>query len=274
MKEVNKQYIRKIIQEYLKDNDLKCIFLYRLKQIPFEEQEQLFLNEIQILLPHTMSSPLFRKRVGLNECENISLPLNKVKQTILKQYNFKDWQFIIRTFENNVDIAILIPNTDTYIKELINDMNVMGYFCSLTQNITYNGLTYKAMRFEPLYQPNIRDKEIDDNILYHLTPISNVENIKRVGLLPLSKNKYFNYPNRIYFLKSNITVREIRELARGFQNTTEVEDDYVLLVIDLTKIPNNVSFHNDPSLANAVYTYDKVPSTAIVNILELHINKQ
>lgn len=271
MKGVNKQYIRKIVEEYIKDIDLKPIFVNRLKHIPFEEQEQLFLNEIHILLPHTMSSPFFKKHIGLNESENISLPLDKVKQIISKQYNFKDWQFLIRTFENNVDIAILIPNTDTYIKQLIKDMEVMGYFCSLTQNITYNGLTYKAMRFEPLYQPNIREKEIGDNTLYHLTPISNVENIKKVGLLPLSKNKYFNYPNRIYFLKSNISVKEIRELAKGFRNTTEVEDDYVLLVIDLNKVPNNVSFHNDPLLDNAVYTYDKVPSTSIVNIIELHI---
>lgn len=44
MKGVNKQYIRKIVEKYIKDIDLKPIFVNRLKHIPFEEQEQLFFK--------------------------------------------------------------------------------------------------------------------------------------------------------------------------------------------------------------------------------------
>lgn len=278
MKGLLKRYIKQIIKEGINEvydeNDLKSTFLKRLCNIPFEEQEKLFLAEMCILLPYSTYSPLFNNRIGINETkEKLSLPLKEVKQAIIQQYGFKDWQFIIRTFENNVDIAILVPNTDTYIKQLISDMKIMGYFCSLKVNISYNGLTYKAMRFEPLYQPNIREQEIGDNTLYHLTPMTNIESIRSHSLIPLSQNKYFNYPNRIYFLKTTISAKHIRDIAKKFRNAKGTDEDYVLLIIDLNKVPNNVSFHNDPLFDNAVYTYDKVPSTAIVNIIELKINK-
>lgn len=269
-----KKYIRKVVEkrlfEKLNEDGIKTIFLKRLEKIPLEKQEELFLHEIHILSPYSIHSPLFNKQI--NE-EKLSLPLDKVKEIIKKEYNFNDWQFLIRTLENNVDIAILIPNTQTYIDKLTEDMTTLGYFCSFMQNITYNGFTYKAMRFEPLYQPNIREKEIGDNVLYHITPLRNVENIKKEGLKPLSNNKYFNYPNRVYFLKSNNTAKEIREIARGFHKSNEDDEDYVLIVIDLNRVPVNVAFHNDPSLANAVYTYDRIPSSSIVNVIELHINQ-
>lgn len=276
--EVLKEYIEKVIRNYLNEkynaNDLKTIFIKRLALIPFEEQEKLFINEMHILPPYSMSSPLFYNRmVGLNENKNFSLPLYKVKETIIKQYHFNEWQFVISTAENNVEIAILIPNTDLYVNKLEEDMETMGYFCSLKQIIQYNGLTYKAMRFEPLYQSDVRQEKIGDNILYHITPFSNIEAIKKNGLIPSSNNKYFNYPNRVYFLLSNNSIREIREIAKGFRNSSGTEDDYGLIVIDLNKVPTNVSFHDDPNLENAVYTYDKIPANAIVNIIELHVNK-
>lgn len=265
-----RQLVEKCVRETLDKDKLKSIFLQRLQNIPFEEQEKLFLNEMYIFIPYSMSSPLFEWNKRINEDEKLSLPLDTVKDAIIKQYHFKEWQFVIQTMENKVDIAIIIPNTDTYIERLTDDMHSMGYFCSLSENITSNGLTYKVMRFEPLYQTNIREKELGDS-LYHLTPSSNVDSIKRNGLIPMSNNKYFNYPNRVYFLKNNIGIGEIRRLAKGFRNSTQSQEDYSLIVVDVNKIPNNVSFHDDPNLENSVYTYDKISASSIVNVIDLHI---
>lgn len=264
------QLVEKCVKETLDEYTLKNIFLQHLQNIQFEEQESLFLKEIYILFPYSMSSPLFEWNKRINEDDKLSLPLDVVKDAIIKQYNFNEWQFLIQTMENKVDIAIILPNTDTYIKRLTDDMHSMGYFCSLMEDIKSKGLTYKVMRFEPLYQTNIREKELGDS-LYHLTPSLNVDSIKCNGLTPMSNNKYFNYPNRVYFLKNNIGVSEIRRLTKGFRNSTQSQEDYSLLVVDVNRIPNNVSFHNDPNLENAVYTYDKVPASSIVNVISLNI---
>lgn len=108
------RFVEKCIKETLDKNTLKNIFLQRLQNIQFEEQESLFLKEIYILFPYSMSSPLFEWNKRINEDDKLSLPLDVVKDAIIKQYNFNEWQFVIQTMENKVDIAVIIPNTDIY----------------------------------------------------------------------------------------------------------------------------------------------------------------
>lgn len=109
-------------------------------------------------------------------------------------------------------------------------------------------------------------------ILYHITPTKNIELIKEKGFIPCCLNKEFFYPDRVYFFTDNFNITELRNIAKGLRNSSDNKDEnYSLIVINLLTIPKNVSFHYDPHFENAIYTYDKIPSNSIANILDLKI---
>ena len=271
-----KHIVKESIQEYIENNQRSNIGDYFKEILSHLSDDELndmfnigFIKETHIYSPF---HPFYKGKGGLHEDLGTSLPLEEVKKEISNKYGLKDYQFRIENACNNVNIAILIPKLDGVVSDMITDMNKLGYFSSKSETIQDRGYTFIVMQFEPLYQEDIRNEISKDGMLYHITPTRNIEGIKANGLIPNSLNTIFDYPDRIYFLISGYNVRELRMFAKGLRdNSSNKNEPYSLVILNLYKVPRNVSFHYDPNFANAVYTYDKVPSSAIVNIIDLKI---
>lgn len=96
-------------------------------------------------------------------------------------------------------------------------------------------------------------------------------------LVPKSNNAMFLFPDRIYCMKGdNLTYLQKTQLKaiQDKRNSTEPHLrnpndrlEYVLLKIDLTKVPDDVRLYNNPAAPRAVFCYDNIPASAIVEII-------
>lgn len=268
-----KNIIMESIKEYVNKNDLTISLINKLNMMPKETLDEMFVRQqIFRFQPIGFGSPLFLShRLNINENVNESVPLETVRKEILYSYNLQPWQFEIRKHENNIKVGIVIPAIEEFPEKIEKDMKTMGYFKSKEEIYVLNNRKYNIMQFEPLFQPNVRDNGKIDGVLMHVTPSSNIDNIKKYGLIPSSKNTEFYYPNRVYFLLNGFTISEIRRIAKGLKLTSGSKDDYSLLIINMFKIPNEVELHYDPNMPNSVYTEKTVPSSAIEKIIPLKI---
>ncbi len=107
--------------------------------------------------------------------------------------------------------------------------------------------------------------------LYHITTLSNIENIKPHGLVPSSKNSEFNYENRVYLFnnapmsmvldygieKANAENADRLALlkinSKKLRSSNEWKNDSMLFFLD-SKYPNV-----DDSLPDAIFTKDRIP---------------
>lgn len=93
--------------------------------------------------------------------------------------------------------------------------------------------------------------------LYHITPARNFRSIEKKGLIPRSYNKRSDYPDRVYFLKTD-NAAEYESLAKS--SNPDIHE-WSLLEIDISREPvtgRRYRFYNDPFMNNAVFTYDNI----------------
>lgn len=85
----------------------------------------------------------------------------------------------------------------------------------------------------------------------------------------------FFYPDRIFFMVGDKLNANQLDALKDIQNTrntnidlySNIEDkEYVLLTIDISKLPNDIKFYCDPLAFGAIFTYDNIPPNAIINI--------
>ena len=191
-------------------------------------------------------------------------PLEKVKKWVTKAYHLKDWQFRIESGENNIEVALIIADIGNNEERVVKAMEYLGYFVSTSQKISQNGQDWLYIKFEPKFQDDV-SFEIKQKYkeLYHLTPQSNLENIAKYGLVPSSKNALYNYPDRIFLITDDIPTSEIKSLRMTLMLTNKnidlKNDKYVLLVINLQKLPKNIKFYYDTNYQYGVFTDSIIP---------------
>lgn len=119
--------------------------------------------------------------------------------------------------------------------------------------------------FKFIFEPKFSDKEFELNkckdikFLYHITKKTRVKKILTGGLNPKSSNTMFAYPDRIY-LGIDPTMLE-KELLPKFDGYGV--EEYSMLKIDISKIPNNVKFNIDPNYPDGIFTNGNIPPNAI-----------
>ena len=95
------------------------------------------------------------------------------------------------------------------------------------------------------------------NTFYHVTDIKNTEDIMSNGLYPrTSKNKLFNYPERIYMANDIKTAYIINNL---FKNP-RAKQDYGkegTVVLELN-LPDHIKTYRDPKAPNSSYTLEPI----------------
>ena len=124
-------------------------------------------------------------------------------------------------------------------------------------------MCWKMIKFEPYAQKDITTQAKRYGVIYHLTPESCVENILSNGLIPKSENKSFSYPPRVYVLSGNLDFRDASIMAKKLSEANGVKEDYVLLSIDVNKLPKGLNFFGDINYPIGYWTEQAIPPSAI-----------
>lgn len=79
-------------------------------------------------------------------------------------------------------------------------------------------------------------------------------------------NKFFAYPEHTYCFIEKTSPEEIYNLK---QQLKQNEEEYCLLVLDVSRISETVCFHLDPNYKYGIYTKDNIPPTAIIEAYKM-----
>lgn len=148
------------------------------------------------------------------------------------------------------------------------DMEKLGYFYAKGAGIKLQGRNYLRLQFEPRFQPDISNQIRYEGVLFHLTPAKNLPSILKNGLMPSARNTIFSYPDRIFFLRGTVNIKEIIMLARNLVQS----EVCAIITIDARNLPNTIKFHIDPNLDDyGVFTEQPVSSQYFAGITKVNL---
>lgn len=186
--------------------------------------------------------------------------LSMVKE--LQKIDIENRGVVILKFENPIS-----EKTALFILKLINNI---GYFpAGILRGGGYSKYEFKNLvdnkyGFWLCIEPKYDQMITITKDLYHVTPNSKLEKIKRIGLTPKSMSKLSNHPDRIYLAVNELGADFIRE------QLAQYNEDLVTLKIDIEKVQYH-KFMKDPNYALGVYTYQNIQPDAI-EVVEIKNN--
>ena len=155
-----------------------------------------------------------------------------------------------------IPITVLVyKNTESSdIDRLKQSLKVTGWYIAGRGGSRYRELDKIVL--EPKYSVNVTDMIYKSGkMLYHVTPAKNFRHISGKGLIPRSYNKRSDYPDRIYFRMRPDENFVYDNMARELDPHI---NEWALLEIDLSQVPDRrYSFYRDPD-SEGVYTYDNI----------------
>ena len=197
-------------------------------------------------------------------------PIEKSREYLINLYDFDENQVEIFN-DNGVDkLRIIIPNNTNIITKVKKAMDLCGYFSSVEKEYPYID-KWVYLNFEPKNQDDVNECVRKMKVIYHVTQEKNVDKIIKIGLTPRFKNPLFSYPERVYLFVEETPPEEIYSLTKQLKNIKNDETKHSLLILDVTRIPNNVNFYLDPNYGYGLYTKDNIPPTAIKEVFEMII---
>lgn len=222
----------------------------------------------------------------LNETLLHSVSVEKVKEYIKDYFKLNDDNFHISNVKNVSVLNVYVYLTQINVEMLEKAMNYLGWFLSYPK-INYilqmkemykNGKidnVYLTLQFEPKHQNNITDIiKKQEKTLIHITPSYYIGKIKKIGFSPRTKNKKFDYPNRVYFLRGSVDDNEILKFAEILNYNNENPTNYgkyAVITIDVNKLSDTIELFYDPNFDVGVYTCDNIPPNVISNIREIQL---
>ena len=79
------------------------------------------------------------------------------------------------------------------------------------------------------------------------------------------------YPDRIYCMRGDNLTKEQLGILKNVQTVrnhsvqnNNKQNEYVLLTIDVKKLPETIKMYIDPMSPNAILTHDNIPPTSII----------
>lgn len=251
-----------------------------LSDVPKKSLDKQF-KKFKFIHINSFSSLLLKenKEKRLNEGIKFTYDIDNTCKEITKRYNLEDWQFNIIIAENDIKVALIIPNISNNKDIIISDMESLGYYVSDSwkeRGDENDNNIYTIIRFDPRFPDNINNQVKNMGIIYHLTPEYNLESIKKSGFIPQNNNKKFKYPPRIHFLKGNINEKNIKSI--GQQLCDENDDirnngEYILFTLDVDRIPNDVNFIGDSCYEYGICTEDVIPYDCVISKRNLKFKK-
>ena len=213
-------------------------------------------------------NPISIKKQNLNEGLIRTYPIETSIKYVTKLYDLDESQIEVIN-DNGVDkIRIIVPNKEIFTKKIKKTLDLCGYFCSVHKDYPYID-NWCYMNFEPKKQDDVNQYVRNMSQIYHVTEEKNCEKISKIGLTPKFKNPLFTYPERIYLFSEETPPDEIYNLKNQFKALKKNGGKYCLIILEVSKIPNDVNFYLDPNYGYGIYTKDNIPPTAITQIFEM-----
>lgn len=230
----------------------------------------------------------FRNRlneiIGIREGLISTYPILDTLKMLERSFNLSENDIEIEEYIENgqttnvINISLSPKITKEDISNIEHRMSVYGYFNAESR---FSDGKY-IMSFEPKYTGNVR-KYIDHKYRYlmHVTLSDNMPKIMKYGLVPRSRNgeSDLRHPERIYFaIPENIDAYGERALfnvmAERYIEKRRVNKfttpKFSILTIDISEVPQDVEFYNDPMFPQAIFIYGNIPPSAIVNVKEVN----
>lgn len=199
------------------------------------------------------------------EYEVRTLPVEELRVK-LKQLGFEDWQVRDTIYANNVRIVILYADIEKNTENIIKEMNAFGWtIAQISEPKTNNGITFRAMAFDPAVQQCLSHEAYAQGQLYHLTPVINARSILKNGIEPRNANDYLDYPPRAHFIKGNAPLYQIAKFGHELfkHNKKAFDGNYTVFRINMDKIPYTIKFYGDPRCEIGYFTKETVPPEGI-----------
>ena len=197
--------------------------------------------------------------------------------------------------ENPYDetISVLLCNVKNNVQNVVNAMNLCGYFLSRPKQDEVPPNEWMWFRFEKRNQNSYsKQLRLQTDRLYHVTPIERVEKILANGFTPKSSNEFFSYPGRVFFFngaedKLNVlewAVKLLQSVIRKeynkelqllmingveknpYSHSHNLKKLFALMTINLRKVPEGVRFFMDSNAYGGVFTEDNLYPQVISNI--------
>lgn len=204
-------------------------------------------------------------------------PINTTIKKIEKDYQ----NTLTKIDKNNSESIIVLTKNFKTIKNIVKTMDMYGWFLSKPKvgenipTIHVDDNNYFQLRFEAKFDLDSTEsiyQNKNGKFLYHITPLVNLEKIKKIGLTPKTNSKLSYHPERIYFLKNvdneNFIKNFVSKLFIINKNNIDLKEKYVILKIDLgieEKIETKpkIRFFVDPNMVDAVYTLENISPNSI-----------
>lgn len=228
---------------------------------------------------YTMDNPM-----SIHMFENIDEGLMRtysskdVIKFLYNQYDIHPSQ--IKTIDKKEGVSyikIQIPNVGDNVDEISHAMGVCGYYLSkpTRKELKTKINQWVSVQFEPRIRPD-DTKQIrkEESTLIHITPQYNLGKIKHIGFSPRSKNELFDYPSRVYFIRGSLDMSKIIEIGQELSDNNPNEfhnGKYVLIKIDLNRVPDNIKFYIDTNYMDdtCIFTKQNIHPDVIIDIKEI-----
>lgn len=222
----------------------------------------------------------FLKEYVILEFDNQSVDIHKTLKELNTRFKSEFKLSKIKFEENNV-IEIIFDKLNFFNIEKINKfMKSFGWNIALIngEEESNSNFSKQLLKSEIVIQYEARfdeDANLTQDILYHLTPDTRYEKIKRMGLVPKSKSRIATHPERVYLFGD---LNDVGWLSADLYDS-EPEDakkyikKYYLLKIDLATIKDKVKLYKDPNMEDAYYTTNTIPPIYISLIGQHTIQK-
>ena len=167
---------------------------------------------------------------------------NKIKDVHIQKSKSSIESFSI-LYDNKFDKEI------AYDESLYKLLNLFGYY--ITEYKYINSTKENILRFEPIFGTKCNNLVYNkcNGIIFHVTKIHFIKNIRKKGLIPFENSNYRNFTERTFFScgeNNKEIIKNIKDIIDQISDQTS----YIILKIDLNKYKYNVDFYFDPSEDN------------------------
>lgn len=270
LKKMVKGAIRGLVTTAQGEN-LDISSLFNIDSIPKEELEQQYVD-LSFIVSSSGYGGKFMGHNGriLKEEATSTLPISETKEQMQSKFQFKDWQFATQKGCNGIRLVVLYPGIFKNTKLIKDAMMACGWSLAVKGFIKKDGMLWRAMSFDPMFQDDISSEARQSEYLYHWTPLYNYKSISVEGLKPRSENQMFDYPDRLHLIKGNLSRDKILDIGRQLckaNKRLKNSAKYVLLSVDLAKVPRETEIYYDPRYEGGYYLKTSIPPEAIKPIL-------
>ena len=230
------------------------------------------------------------RRILREEVNSVNMKtIQSELSNILGASNFKNGNRVefksnIGSFDSSFDI--IIDRLDQKTLDFINKfMSEKGWFPTNIGLVDFKQHIYSSNFQNYIGQEDVQigyeantGKQIvlKQSKIYHVTPNIFVNNILNNGIILKSESKLSNHPERIYLYLNKDNSKDMvttlwNSLSKERQQTIE---DYYVLEIDVTQIPNHKFYHDPASIItfDAIYTNQSIPKSAIKVVDKINTN--